>query len=346
MENQATAINTPSPAHELADEIVKRRKVDLGSRITRYKRKNTILSDIGDCERQMTYAVLDWEKRPLHDENLQARFDVGNLWEREVIRTLQGMGFDFIMSQSPVTITGRDGESVGEGRIDGFIRWSGTRVPVEIKSMDPNLFRQVNSLDDFRKKPWLRKYLRQLTLYCFGHNYEWGIFIVVDGMGHWKLFVLALDYGEAEQILQRLERVHEHIKAKTYAPRIPYDAAVCGKCPFAAICLQDVINKEALLVDNPELENTLDRHEELKPMAVEYDDLHEKIKTTFKGVEKVIVGGRYLVQSVPSARMTYEVPDDVESQISEMKKAFAVKKPVERLVIQKLDKGDSKKTNE
>jgi hypothetical protein len=52
----------------------------------------------------MTYAVLNWDERPLHDEDLQARFDVGNLWEREIIRELEGLGFKFMLSQLPVQI--------------------------------------------------------------------------------------------------------------------------------------------------------------------------------------------------------------------------------------------------
>ena len=54
-----------------------------------------ILSDVHDCERYMSHAVLDWDKRPMHDADLQARFDAGNVWEKQVVAELLVMGFEF-----------------------------------------------------------------------------------------------------------------------------------------------------------------------------------------------------------------------------------------------------------
>lgn len=326
-------------ADALAQEIVRVRREDLQKKITQYPRKNAILSDIGDCQRQMVYSVLDWDKKPLHDEDLQARFEVGNLWEREIVRELQGLGFKITLSQLPVIVRGRDGEIIATGRIDGFIgdEHRGNLIPFEIKSMAPNVFNGVKTLEDLQKKPWLRKYTRQLQMYMFGNNVEQGLFIFTDCLGHWKVFPVYLDYGECEAILQKLERVHAAIKAKTYPDRIPYDQSICGKCQFAAICLPDVINRPADFIDNPELENDLDRHEELKPLASEYTELHDKIKETFHGIEKAVVGTKYIVQSLPSQRTTYELPPEAEEQIAEIKQAHAKKVPVMRLVIQKLD---------
>ena len=324
------------PANSLADSILSKRIQRLEGMATAYPRRNSILSDISECSRQMVYSVLDWDKRPAAGPDLQARFEAGKTFERDVVRELMDMGSQFEQSQSPVQIKNRAGDLIATGKIDGFIKWEGVRVPVEIKSMHPQIFQSIKSVEDFQKKPWLRKYTRQLQMYMFGNSCEWGLFIVGDLLGHWKMLPLALDYGEAESILQRLERVHEDIKSKRYPDRIVYDQSICGKCPFSAICLQDVVNREAEIIDSAEWDAKLERHEELKPLAKEFDDIHENIKESFSGKEKSIVSGRWLVQSIPSKRTAYEIPDDVKAEIDELRKAHAVAVPVQRLVIEKI----------
>lgn len=326
-------------AADLAEEIIRKRTQDLEARVRVSARTVSILSDITDCDRQMVYSILDWDKRPAHDSSLQARFDAGNAIEQIVLTELQRLGFRVILSQKPVEIKNRKGETIARGRVDGFIELADrSSIPFEIKSMNVNIFNSIKSIDDFRGKPWLRKYIRQLLMYLYGNNAEEGIFLLTDGLGHWKLFVLQLDYAEAERILQRLERVHEAVKAKSYPDRILYDRGVCGHCPFAMECLPDVINTEAVMVDNPEIAAKLDRLAEIKPMADEYEDVYSDLKDSFRGVEKSIVGGRWIVQNVPSQRTVYEIPEEVKEQIDEIKRAFQVKKPVVTMVIERLDK--------
>lgn len=330
-------------AEKLADQIIARRRAELKKQISGYPRKNVILSDIADCDRYLTYSVLDWDKRPLHDEDLQARFNAGKTWEREAIRELEGLGYDVTLSQQPVQIKNRSGELIASGKIDGFIDYmdeSGKkhRLPLEIKTMQPNIFSTIKGVDDFQKRPYLRKYTRQLMLYMYGNNTEEGLFLLIDGLGRWKLLPLALDYGTCEWLLQRLERVYAAIKTKVLPDRIPYDVQICGKCAFAVNCLPDVLNRAADMINNADLEADIERHEEIKPLASEYDHLHEKIKETFKGIEKATVGMRFLVQNIPSARTTYELPVEIAKQIEDLKKEHASKVPVMRLMIQDLDK--------
>lgn len=326
-----------TPADALADAILTRRREALERKVSAYQRKNSILSDIRDCDRYMTHAVLDWDKRPAHDADLQARFDAGNIWEKQVVIELLGMGFEFQGSQVPVTITNRAGETVATGKIDGFISWEGRKFPTEIKSMHPALFDQIRDVRDFQKKPHLRRYPRQLMLYMYGQGQEFGIFIITNGLGAWKLVPLVLDFGECEALLQKLERVHEALKKKEHLGRISYDPTVCGKCPFAVQCLPDIVNRAPDVIDNPALEADLARHEDLKPLASEYDHLHEKLKATFAQVEKAVVGTRWMVLTVPSKRTVYELPEDVEEQIDELKRAHGKQVPVTRMVIQDLD---------
>lgn len=348
MENNLHQITTVPAAsgaarvEELIDAIIEARKKKLSAKIKRSPRNNPILSDISDCDRQIVYGVLDWQERPLHDENLQALFEEGNKQERGVIGELYDLGFEVILSQEPVVIDGKDvaGNKVklATGRIDGAIRWRGVQFPLEIKFMNQNVFNQIQSIQDFQKKPHLRKYMRQLPLYLYGKNKEQGFFLIVDGRGNWKLLPVFLDYGTCEFLLKRLENVNRHLQARTYPDRIVYDQSVCGKCPFAVKCLPDIVNKGADVIDNPEFEEAIARHEELRPLAGEYDDLHDKIKKSTKGIQKILVGTRWMIQNVPSERTTYDLPPEAEEQIDEIKKQHVKKIPVTRLLILDLEK--------
>ena len=331
----------------LAEEIIEKRKASLREKTKAYPRAYPYLSDISECERQMVYGVTDWQSRALPDEDLQARFEAGNLQEREIVRELQGLGYKVTLSQMPVEVKGRGGILLARGRIDGFIEWEngGTRwhFPIEIKSMNPNIFQGIKSLDDFQKKPHLRKYVRQLQMYMFGNNVEQGLFILTDCLGHWKLIPIYLDLGECEQIMQRLERVYAHLQTKTQPDRIVYDRELCGKCPFAAVCLQDVIGQEPQMIDNPALESDIDRHELLYPMHSEFNQLHKKLTGVFDRVEKAIVGTKYMVLRLPTNRKAYgELTEEVKeavkeknAEIDKIKEPF--KKPSYELVIKLLD---------
>ena len=325
-------------AQALIDSIIDKRKQELSKKIQSYPRNQSILSDISECERQMVYAVLDWKSRQLFEVEVQARLEAGNVQEREIVNQLIKMGFEVILSQQPVDVLGKNGKLIARGKIDGMIRFNGKKVPFEIKSMTPNIFNGIKSLDDFQKKPYLRKYLRQIQMYLFGNNLEEGIFILTDCLGHIKMLPVYLDYGECEAILLKLERVAESIGKALYPQRIPYDQSICGWCPFSLICLPDLINKPAELIIDENVENAVMRHEELKPLAKEFDDLHEEIKEKFKNVEKAIIGDKFIIQNVPSKRTVYELPEETEKQIAELKKEFAKQVPMLRLVIQALSK--------
>ena len=274
----------------LALDIQERRKQALEGKISRYARTVSILSDISECERQMEYQITNWQDKPLHDTDLQARFNAGNDQERLLIQELLSMGYEFKAGQEVVEIKNRAGEVIGRGKIDGKIRYHGVDFATEFKSMNDNVFKQVNTIDDFRKKPYLRKYLRQLQSYCYGNNCEEGLLICTNCLGAIKIFVVTLDYGEAEAILQRLERVHDHLKAKTLSERIEYSDEECGRCPFAMVCLPDIVRAESEVVTDPEWLEKVQEHERLKPLSRKYDDLHDEIKRRFEKVKKAIAG--------------------------------------------------------
>lgn len=312
---------------ELIDEIKDRRNADLRSRIKRYPRERLIASDMHECNRYLVYSVLDWDKRPLHDEGLQALFDAGNDEEKNVIRKLLGYNFEVIEGQTPFEIKSRQGEVMCRGKIDGKIKYKGQVYPFEIKSMDSNIFNSLNTLDDFLKKPQHRKYLRQIQLYLFGNNCEEGLFILSD-FRRWKLLKVYLDYEGNEYILQRIERVWDSIKKKEYLDRIDYNPSLCDRCPFLHVCLPENKKEGVNLVDSEELETKLTRREELKPLIDEYDSIDKEVKEAFREIPETIIGTNWRILSQKREQVfvnTKAMPEEVKKPYEEKREVITVR---------------------
>lgn len=313
---------------ELIADIYEKRTANLSSKIQRYPRKNLIASDISDCDRYLYYSVENWQDRPLQDVSLQGLFDAGNQEERNIIRDLIDLGYNVMQQQTPFEIKDIEGNKICSGKVDGKIYFKKVVYPFEIKLMNDNVFNTIKSVEDLQKKPYHRKYLRQLQLYLYGHNHEQGFFIISNGRGQWKLLPMALDYGLCETILQRVERVAKALKAKVIPEKIDYNNQLCDTCAFMHICLQDKLNTESKFIDNPELEDTLDRREFLKPLAKEYEELDDTIKSTFKGVPEAFVGKNYQIISKEQNRSSVDskaMPEDLRKQYTVQTKVWITK---------------------
>lgn len=311
-----------SIADALAFDIMERRKAELVKGAQSYPRSQPILSDIGDCDRQIAYGVTNWKDREAPDVELLARFEAGNVQEREITTRLINMGYKVTLQQQPVEVKGRDGQLLARGKVDGFITFNGIKIPFEIKSMNPNVYNNVEIYEDFQKKPWLRKYPRQLQMYLLGNNCEWGLFILTDCLGHWKIIPVALSYEEGEAILQRLERVHAHLKAGTYPDRIDYRADICGQCAFAMICLPDVMRSQAIVLTDADTLTMLDERERLKPLHSQYEEVDKALKGKIKasGVTKAIAGDWILsTKVVHKNAYSVEAQDQINVSIQKLK---------------------------
>jgi len=301
----------------LCDEILRRRTESLERRIEKYPRNNPIASDIGECGREMVLSILHWEERGLPSPELKARFERGNLVEDTVLRELSSLGISVRVERQPFEIRDKKGRLVLRGKVDGFVKWEHAEYPMEVKSLDPNVFRQVDSVEDFQRWIWASKYPRQLQAYLYANNLEEGFFLLDDCLGHWKLIPVRLDFAEMEQILQRCERAVEAVEnyrsgvgdLTRFLPEYHKDPAVCRRCwAFGRVCTPPAEYHGLVMADDPEFEHALDRRGELQAAHKEYEALEKAIKERVKGQDGIVVGA-WLIQGKEIPRKGYTVQE-------------------------------------
>jgi len=264
---------------------------------------------IGGCVRRGVYARTRWQDRELHDARVQLIFDEGNNQERQVLIDLATAGIQIIEQQSAwlwdmYQIT---------GHIDGTYVEDNVAYPVEIKSMSPNIFTIVNNFDDFKKKPWTRSYMAQITLYMLFKNVDKGIFILKNkSTGELKQITVDLDYELGEACLKTAETINKHISEGTLPDRVE-DREICKNCHFKLICLPEISFGEPLRIsDGPLFEKRVEKYLELKSIAQESDDLYEIIREEAKAQsgesgELNIIVGKYFLTGKKDSRGAFRL---------------------------------------
>lgn len=288
---------------DVLQEIETRRAEALQRRISAYPRQNPIASDISECPRETALGVLHWDYRPLPDPDLKARFERGSLIENAVIQELLGLGITVRAERTPFEIKDKKGRIILRGKVDGFIAQDHHDYPMEVKSLNPNVFQGLHSLDDFQKYHWATKYPRQLQAYLYANNLEEGFFLIDDCLGHWKLIPVGLDYDAVENILRQCEEAIDAVESirggaseEQSLPPYHSDPAVCRRCwAFGRVCFPPIESQGITILADPELEEKLERWSQLKPGAAEYERLDKEIKDTAKGRDGLVVG-RWLIQ--------------------------------------------------
>lgn len=322
-------IDIVEAVNNLAIEIVEKRKEQLRADNKRFIPRNFYASNIPECKRQMVHGILDWDKRELADDGLLSLFDSGKAEEKRIIQMLMSIGYDVIQQQNPISIKNKKGEIICSGKIDGKISYKGFYFPYEIKSMQDYTFQSIKSVEDFEKKPLLRKYLKQLQLYLYGNNIECGLFII-SNFRQIKVIPVYLDYGLCEQILQTLESAWVYVQKKEYPEPITYNPQICDYCPFEMLCSKMTNNKPAEFINNEILEGQIARCIELKPLVKEYEELDEMIKAPFKEKEvlSAVIGTKYQIIGRKQKRISYDtkqLDEETKEKIKEEKEFVVIK---------------------
>lgn len=278
----------------LKQEIEQRENQRLESKKSQYKPSNCIASNLGACLRERYHSIVDYEKKPMADNHLQARFEAGNEEERSVLIKLLTMGYQIVEGQKRFEIKDRNNRVIMSGRIEGKIKHEDRYYPFEIKSMNPNIYAGIETVEDFAKYGHTAKYPKQLMSYMFSENIDEGFFLLTDCMGHFKIVPIKLDWEMMEREMQNCTLVQDAVERKE-PPAFHQDKAICRKCwACKTACFPPLDFGEGVqVVDDDELLYNLNRRQELSPMASEFEKLDKTIKEKAKANYKHAVCGNY-----------------------------------------------------
>lgn len=283
-------------------------------KIKQYPCKSNRASELGHpCERYLVYNRTSWMQKAPHSVETQFLFDHGNWVEKEALQELMDSGFEITESQRALSING-NGENI-TGHIDLKIsNGSGESFPCEIKGLSHWDWIKLYTIDDFFKseKPWIKKYPAQLMLYMHGTGSRKGVFYIKDKQAPHlpKDIWIDLDASYVDELMKKALRIESHVTNKTLPDRIPYHSKVCGYCAFNIICLPDASYGEGVcLSDDKDLEDMLDRSEEISSIASEYEKLKKSINEKVTGKPHVLCGkwivtGRYIERKASQVKAT------------------------------------------
>lgn len=272
-------------------EIEQREEARLVAKRSQYQSKNCIASNLGECLRERYHSIVDWTKKPVADTWLQARFEEGNEQERKLLIKLMTLGYQLIENQKRFEIKDRKDRVILTGKIEGKIKYQDKHYPFEIKSMNPNIYDGINTLEDMQKYSHTAKYPKQLMAYMFSENVDEGFFLLTDCLGHFKIIPVKLDYDMMEKEMQNCTFVMECVD-KLGPPPHHKDTAICRKCWAAKTCCFPSLDfgEGVTILDDPDLEQALKDRDVLQQSASNYDKLDKKVKERLKIIPHAVIG--------------------------------------------------------
>jgi len=247
-------------------------------------------SSIGHpCQRFLVYCRTNWKDRKKHSPDLEFIFEGGRMIEDMAIRELQDAGYQVIEQQRALEWP----EMELTGHLDGKVILDGEAIPFDVKSINPWDFDRMNTVEDFlnSKRPYTKSYPAQLMMYMMESNTDIGFLYLKNKLTYKpKVIWVDMDWEYYESILKKLERINKHIQDETLPEQVN-DPDLCTSCAFEHICLPSISMPNNMeIIDDEELESSLERLDELKPVKKEYDSLNRWVKKQIEGVQTGVVG--------------------------------------------------------
>lgn len=286
-------------------------------KITVYPVNNLRASSLGHpCERFLYLQIKHWEEIKPHDVGLQNIFDLGNTLEEHTIKNIKEAGFEIV---TPTVRSWKFNVKGGviTGREDIRIKnENGELLPVEIKGLSPFEYDKLNSVADFlnSKKTYIRGYPAQLLIYMLHFGKELGYFALTNKLtGETKFIEVPFDYDYGDQMLCKAERIYAALEANEI-PAACDDISVCENCPLAHICGE--VRRVPTDVDlDEELDELIDRKQELAATMKEYKEIDETIKKKVGERSKVITP-HYLIERKSFVKKEYTVPESTQYRMT------------------------------
>lgn len=273
------------------------------SKIKQYPCHTNRASSLGHpCLRFLVYNRTHWHEVEPHGPELQAIFDDGHTHEKQLIIDLYESGVEIFDQQTSLT----EEPILKEANISAHIDWkireeSGIAVPVDAKTASSYSYEAIDSYEDMinSDKVWVICYPGQLQIYMLATNSPYGYFLYKNkNNSQLKQIRVELDYGMAEELIQKGHAIERHLKNKTVPDRIKYADNICGNCKHQITCNPNVPENLSLyFMDQPQFLEKIRRWEELEARGREYARLDKEIKGHLKNTGRLkIVLGEYLLK--------------------------------------------------
>lgn len=150
-------------------------------------------------------------------------------------------------------------------------------------------------------------------MYQFGK--EKGYFALCNKLtGEIKLIEVLFDYEYAEKILQKAERIYKCLE-KNELPASCDDISVCEYCDLAHVCTANIKRVETDVDITGELDELIDKKQELAPAYREYSEINDKIKKVVGEREKVL-SNKYIFERKVIHKEGYKVSPRDEIRIN------------------------------
>lgn len=205
---------------DIADKIIKKIISDRGKG---HACNSIWASECGHkCDRYLVYQQCDWDKAKPVDEKMLLVFNEGNLQEDQLLLELQKAGVKIKDLQQHISIA----EANITGKLDCVVMEEDNKgnlayLPCEIKSMSPIVYDSINTVADFEKYSWTRKYYAQLQCYLKNDSgfYPYGYFLAKNkSTGEIKL-IKDFDYSNTikfnrdywELLIKRAKNVNKAV---------------------------------------------------------------------------------------------------------------------------------------
>jgi len=256
-------------------------------------------SELGEeCLRYLYYCRTEWDKRQPPSRRLEAIYLEGMEQELAVIRLLLGLGFRIEEQGKSLSIP----DYQITGTIDGFIANGEMRAGIEIKSLERYIFESVNSVEDFKnpKRPWLRRYLAQATLYmAMTHQSSWLFILKNRSRLELKLLEYDFDLDFYNILIEKAKMINEAVARREPPPALPYLPGICEPCPFNHICEAgngEVKDDNFEKIDAPDIREMIKEYFMLKEAHEKFEIVKEDIRAQFSG-RNAIIGEDYKIKS-------------------------------------------------
>lgn len=282
------------------------------------------------CDRALVWSFTRPTERAPYGYILQSIFNEGKLHHADSYERLERMGFILNREARRSVRYKLGGGAVVSGRMDGSLRgfkdqrfnpdWS-----LEIKSVQEQAWRRYDTIEDvYAASHWRTAgYGDQINIYNFLEELPAGVLVFKSkSTGLLKVIPAPLDYGRAEQTLQRIERLQGMVDRKEDPPPILYGDTTCGQCPFLAVCYP-AKDYGAGMIELPvgdEFVAQLAREQELKAAHSEYDKLTKARSKTLRmlGTFEFAAVGPFVIRrkEVPVKGFTVAPRTDVRFEIT------------------------------